>query len=121
MLERVTTSPDPYEPFPLSQGSRVGGLLFISGQAGYGEDGRIVPGGFKAQGERAFGNLRCALEPGGSSLADVVKVTMFDLRRKFSTPPYPAASIVEVKRLYSPDVVTETEAIAAAAGNGWPV
>ena len=132
MLERVTTSPDPYEPFLLSQGIRVGGLLFISGQAGYGEDGRIVPGGFKAQGEQAFANLRRALEAGGSSLANVVKVTIFltdmsdfskvvDLRRKFFTPPYPADSIVEVKGLYLPEVVIEIEAIAAAAGNGRPV
>ena len=132
MLERITTSPDPYEPFLLSQGIRVGGLLFISGQAGYGEDGRIVPGGFKAQGEQAFANLRRALEAGGSSLADVVKVTIFltdmsdfskvvDLRRKFFTPPYPADSIVEVKGLYLPEVVIEIEAIATAAGNGRPV
>ncbi|MBB5060070.1 enamine deaminase RidA (YjgF/YER057c/UK114 family) [Granulicella aggregans] len=32
MLERVITKPDPYEPFLLSQGIRVGELVFISGQ-----------------------------------------------------------------------------------------
>jgi enamine deaminase RidA (YjgF/YER057c/UK114 family) len=42
MLHRVTTQPDPYEPFLLSQGIRFGELLFISGQAGAGDDGRIV-------------------------------------------------------------------------------
>ena len=41
-LERITTSPDPYEPFLLSQGIRAGNLLFISGQAGYDDDGCIV-------------------------------------------------------------------------------
>lgn len=129
MLQRITTSPDPYEPFLLSQGIRVGGLLFISGQAGYGADGRIVPGGFKAQGEQAFANLRHALEAGGSSLAHVAKVTIFltdmgnfskvvDLRRQFFTPPYPADSIVEVKGLYSPDVMIEIEAIATVSDSG---
>ena len=29
-LERITTHPDPYEPFLLSQGIRVGNLVFIS-------------------------------------------------------------------------------------------
>ena len=98
MLQRVTTSPDPYEPFLLSQGIRLDNLLLISGQAGYGADGRIVQGGFEAQGEQAFANLRRALEAGGSSLADVAKVTIFltdmgdfpklvELRRKFFTPP----------------------------------
>lgn len=129
MLQRIITSPDPYEPFLLSQGIRVGDLLFISGQAGYDADGRIVPGGFKAQGEQAFANLRRALEAGGSSLANVAKVTIFltdmgdfskvvDLRRKFFTPPYPADSIVEVKGLYSPDVMIEIEAIATVSGSG---
>lgn len=129
MLQRIATSPDPYEPFLLSQGIRVGDLLFISGQAGYDADGRIVQGGFEAQGEQAFANLRRALEAGGSSLADVAKVTIFltdmgdfskvvDLRRKFFTPPYPADSIVEVKGLYSPEVMIEIEAIADAGGSG---
>ena len=77
MLERVVTEPDNYAPFLLSQGIRYGNLLFISGQAGAADDGRIVEGGFRAQGEQAFANLRRALEAGGSSLKDVVKVTIF--------------------------------------------
>jgi 2-iminobutanoate/2-iminopropanoate deaminase len=68
MLKRVITTPDPYEPYLLSQGIRVGDLVFVSGQAGYGDDGRIVSGGFSAQGEQAFSNLRRALEAGGASL-----------------------------------------------------
>ena len=73
MLERIITQPDPYEPYLLSQGIRFGDLLFISGQAGAGDDGCIVDGGFLAQGEQAFANLRRALEAGGSSLRDVIK------------------------------------------------
>src|SRR3546814_7284679 len=67
-LERITTQPDPYEPFLLSQGIRLGDLLFISGQAGYADAGSIVEGGFRAQGERAFSNLQRALTAGGASL-----------------------------------------------------
>ena len=115
-LTRITTTPDPYEPFLLSQGIRVGELLFISGQAGYDDDGRIVEGGFRAQGERAFSNLKRALVAGGSNLKGVAKVTIFvtdmgnfaevvELRRRYFSPPYPADTIVEIKALYTPEAM----------------
>ncbi len=123
-LTRVVTTPDNYAPFLLSQGIRFGDLLFISGQAGADDDGKIVEGGFRAQGEQAFANLRRALEAGGSSLDDVIKVTIFvtdmgqfqevvALRRQFFSEPYPADTIAEVKALYDPQVMIEIEAIAA--------
>lgn len=123
-IERITTHPDPYQPFLLSQGIRLGNLLFISGQAGYADDGSIVPGGFRAQGEQAFANLQRALFAGDSSLKSVVKVTIFltdmkhfnevvELRRKYFSAPYPADTIVEVKALYTPQAMIEIEAVAA--------
>ncbi|PXX41582.1 RidA family protein [Undibacterium pigrum] len=124
MLERIITQPDNYEPYLLSQAIKFGNLLFVSGQAGAGEDGKIVAGGFRAQGEQAFANLRRALEAGGSGLADVIKVTIFvtdmgnfkevvELRRQFFTAPYPADTIAEIKALYDPAAMIEIEAIAA--------
>ena len=91
---------------------------------GYGDDGRIVSGGFRAQGEQAFSNLRRALEAGGASLKSVVKVSIFvtdmgnfqevvELRRKFFSAPYPADTIVEIKALYTPEAMIEIEAVAA--------
>lgn len=123
-MEQIITKPDNYAPFLLSQGIRFGDLMFISGQAGAGDDGKIVDGGFRAQGEQAFANLRRALEAGGSSLDDVVKVTIFvtdmgdfkevvELRRKFFSAPYPADTIAEIKALYDPKAMIEIEAIAA--------
>lgn len=124
MLQRVKTEPDNYEPFLLSQAIKFGDLLFISGQAGAGNDGKIVAGGFRAQGEQAFANLRRALEAGGSSLENVIKVTIFvtdmgnfkevvELRRKYFSLPYPADTIAEIKALYDPAAMIEIEAIAA--------
>jgi len=124
MLKRVHTTPDIYEPFLLSQGIRLGDVLYISGQAGYADDGKIVEGGFRAQGEQAFFNLRRALVAGGSNLDHVAKVTIFvtdmsnfneviELRRKYFSEPYPADTIVEVKALYTPEAMIEIEAIAA--------
>jgi 2-iminobutanoate/2-iminopropanoate deaminase len=124
MFERVHTKPDNYEPYLLSQGIKFGNLLFISGQAGAGDDGKIVEGGFTAQGEQAFSNLRRVLEAGGSNLDKVIKVTIFvtdmghfkevvELRRKFFSAPYPADTIAEIKALYDPAAMIEIEAIAA--------
>ncbi|NHZ94809.1 RidA family protein [Massilia sp. CCM 8734] len=131
MLERIITQPDNYEPFLLSQAIKLGDLLFVSGQAGAGDDGKIVDGGFRAQGEQAFANLKRVLDAGGSGLDAVVKVTIFvtdmgnfnevvDLRRRFFSAPYPADTIAEVKALYDPAAMIEIEAIAAVrphAGN----
>ncbi|QGZ38587.1 reactive intermediate/imine deaminase [Pseudoduganella flava] len=124
--QQVITDPDPYAPFLLSQAIRAGNLLFVSGQAGYGDDGAIVgDGDFDAQADQAFRNLERALRAGGSSLERVVKVTIFltsmahfprivALRRKFFRPPYPADTIVEVRALYTPEAMIEIEAIALA-------
>lgn len=126
MFDRVITQPDNYEPFLLSQGIKFGNLLFISGQAGADDEGNIVTGGFRAQGEQAFANLRRALEAGGSSLKDVIKVTIFvtdmgnfsdvvELRRKYFSQPYPADTIAEIRALYDPAAMIEIEAIAAVS------
>ncbi|MGJ4729422.1 RidA family protein [Luteimonas sp. SDU101] len=123
MRAKVTTKPDPYAPYLLSQAIRVDRLLFVSGQAGYDASGKIVPGNFLAQGRKAFENLRRALEAGGSGLDRVVKVTIFvtdmadfgdvvTLRREFFSEPYPADTIAQVSALYDPAVKIEIEAIA---------
>jgi reactive intermediate/imine deaminase len=124
-VEQIKVDPDPYEPYRLSQGFRVGELLFVSGQTGIDEKGELVAlGDFHAQADQAFRNLSRVLEAGGSSLERVVKVTIFltdmaanfpaivDLRGKWFTPPYPADTIVEVRSLYRPEVEIEIEAIA---------
>ena len=126
-VQQITTDPDPYAPYLLSQGIRVGELLLISGQVGIDGSGELVSlDDFDAQADQAFRNLANVLEAGGSSLAQVVKVTIFltdmaanfpkivELRRKWFTPPYPADTIVEVRSLYRPEVMLEIEAIAVA-------
>jgi 2-iminobutanoate/2-iminopropanoate deaminase len=125
-IAQIRTEPDPYEPFRLAQGYRVGDLLFVSGQAAIDEHAQLVGvGDFDAQAEQTFTNLRQVLEAGGSSLANVVKVTIFltdmgnfprivELRGKWFTPPYPADTIVEVSSLAFPELEIEIEAVAVA-------
>ena len=125
ILKQIRTEPDPYAPYLLSQGIQAGNLVFISGQAGYDENGKIVEGGFLAQGRRAFKNLERALKSGGLEFGNIAKVTIFvtdmgnfadvvSLRREFFSAPYPADSIIEVKALYTPEALIEIEAIAVA-------
>ena len=125
-IERIIIDPDPYEPFRLAQGYRAGDLLFISGQAAIDSKGRIVGrGDFDAQAKQAFENLDRVLRAGGSSLKNVIKVTIFltdmmyfnrivELRGQWFTAPYPADTIVEVRSLYSPEAMIEIEAVAVA-------
>ncbi|MFO0698201.1 MAG: RidA family protein [Nitrospira sp.] len=124
VIKQITIDPDPYKPFRLAQGYRVGDLLFISGQAAVDAQGRIVGvGDFDAQAEQVFKNLDRVLRAGGSSMQNTIKVTIFltdishfdrvvALRGKWFRPPYPADTIVEVRSLYSPDAMIEIEAIA---------
>lgn len=123
-ITKIEVDPDPYKPFRLAQGYRVGDLLFISGQAAVDGSGEIVGvGNFDAQAEQVFANLDRVLQAGGSSLSNVIKVTIFlrdmsnfpkivQLRRRHFKPPYPADTIVEVSALYSPEALIEIEAIA---------
>ncbi len=83
----------------------MGELLFISGQAAINEKGEIVGvGNFDAQAEQVFVNLERVLRAGGSSLANVLKVTIFlrdmanfpkivELRGRYFTPPYPRTQL----------------------------
>ena len=54
----------------------MGSLAFISGQAGYDDNGEIVKGDFDAQSEQAFINLSRALKAAGSSLENVIKASI---------------------------------------------
>ena len=125
-VSQIRLDPDPYVPFRLSQGFRVGDLVIVSGQAAIDEHGGLVGvGDFDAQADQVFRNLQRVLEAGGSSLDRIVKVTIFltdmanfpkivELRGRWFTEPYPADTIVEVSALALPELEIEIEAIAVA-------
>lgn len=125
-ISQIKISPDPYEAFRLAQGYRVGDLLFISGQTAVDDHGNLIGvGDFDAQAKKTFENLEKVLKAGGSSLKNVIKVTILlrdmsnfekivALRGKYFTAPYPADTILEVSSLFSPDALIEIEATAVA-------
>jgi reactive intermediate/imine deaminase len=129
---QISTEPDPLAPYRISQAFRIGDLVITSGQAAINRDGELVGvGDFAAQAEQVFANLAEVLEAAGSSLAQVVKVTIYltdmgrfpdivALRERYFTAPYPADTIVEVKALALPELEIEIEAMALAGGETVP-
>jgi len=125
---RNKTDPDPYEALRLAQAYRVDNMIYVSGQAAFSLEGKIVGvGDFDAQAEQAFENLQAVLRAGGSDLSKIIKVTIFlkdmgnfskivALREKYFTPPYPADTIVEITGLALPELEIEIEAMAFVEG-----
>jgi 2-iminobutanoate/2-iminopropanoate deaminase len=108
---------------PYSQAVRVGPLLFCSGQIPLDPvSGTLVGASVTEQAEQALSNLSALLEAGGSSMAQVVKTTVFlttmdhfaqlnaVYARHFPSSP-PARSTVAVAGLPKGALV-EVEAIA---------
>jgi enamine deaminase RidA (YjgF/YER057c/UK114 family) len=101
------------------------GLIFVSGMVGWDDDGVIVaPDDVGAQARRAFENLRDVLAGAGATLRDVVMETEYVLdmaeyrtigrvRSEFFTDAFPAATVVEVRRLFKPAIRFEIQAVAA--------
>ncbi|MFZ5891816.1 MAG: RidA family protein [Myxococcota bacterium] len=98
-----------------SQAVRIGNTLHISGSAG----GGAMPNAVR----EAYGILEKTLRDHGLSFANVVKETVFttdiealkqsqDLRKKYYGATLPAASWVQIDRLYGAEHVIEVEAIA---------
>jgi len=121
---QIKTNPDSMEPFNIAQGYTLGNLIFTSGQAAIDSEGNIVGvDDFDAQAEQVFKNLSDVLQQGGSSLAQVMKVTIYltdmtnfmkvvALRERFFSAPYPADTLIEVSSLALPELEIEIEAIA---------
>ncbi|HVL70768.1 MAG TPA: Rid family detoxifying hydrolase [Beijerinckiaceae bacterium] len=62
---------------PYSQAIRAAGLIFVAGQPGLHPDTGAVAATFEEQARQAFENLGAVLHASGSSMAKVVKTTIF--------------------------------------------
>ena len=124
--EKIATAHAPQAIGPYSQAIRLGNLVFTAGQAALDpETQQVIPGGITEQTVRTLENLKAILEAAGTSLAHVVKATVFlkDLNdfaamnavyARYLAPEgvsAPARSTVEVSRLPK-DVLVEIELIA---------
>jgi 2-iminobutanoate/2-iminopropanoate deaminase len=111
---------------PYSTAVRAGQFVYTSGQLGFDPaSGELVSGGIEAETHQALTNLMKVLEAAGSSLDQVVKVTVFlrDIQdfaamnavyAKFFTAQHPARSAFQVGALPKNGAV-EIEAVALVA------
>jgi 2-iminobutanoate/2-iminopropanoate deaminase len=122
----IATNAAPAAIGPYSQGVRVGNLVFTAGQIALDPvTQQVVAPGITEQTTRVLENLKAILEAAGSSLAQVVKATVYlkdfndfaEMNAVYGTylaaegivPP--ARSTVEVSRLPK-DVLVEIDLIA---------
>lgn len=108
---------------PLSFGTRVGDLLFVSGIPGFDAHGNL-PTDFEAQFENVVTNFTRVLTEGGADIRDLVKVNVLLTRaadvatmnrlyaEAFGPAPYPARTTCVVSALPDPKMLIEIEAIA---------
>ena len=126
--QRIATDAAPAAIGPYSQAIACGDLLFASGQVALDPaSGQLVSGDVRAQTRRALENLSAVLQAGGSSLAQVLKTTVFlttmsdyaamnEVYGEFFTGDAPARSAVAVAALPR-NALVEIEAIARRSGS----
>lgn len=121
----IATAKAPAAVGPYSQAIKANGFVFTAGQLGLDPaTGKLVEGDVTDQARQALKNLQAILEAAGSSLEQVVKVTVFlkdinDFKRvnevyaEFFKASPPARSAVQVAALPLGGLV-EIEAVAVA-------
>lgn len=124
MPETVETDDAPISDAPLSQATIHGDTVYVSGQVPVDPGtGEIVEGGIEEQARQTLENIEAILEAAGSSIDDVLKVTVFltdvddfadfnAVYADFMGEPKPARSAIGVADL-AIDIDVEIEAIAA--------
>jgi 2-iminobutanoate/2-iminopropanoate deaminase len=124
-IREITAAGAPRPVGPYAQAIAAGGLLFCAGQIPLDPaSGRLVEGPIDVQTARVLENVKAVVEAAGSSLARVVKTTVFlaDLddfaamnavyARYFAGDPKPARTTIQAARLPAGARV-EIEVVAA--------
>ena len=114
-----------YDRFHFAQATRVGDLIWVSGQTGL--DANFRPAeGMGAQAELAFESLKAVLAEAGASLGDVVDLTSFHIdllgdmaaftsvKDRFFPKNYPSWTAVGTTQLAVPGLLVEVKAVAVA-------
>ena len=89
--------------YPFSEATVVNDIIYLSGQIGTLENGKLIDGGIKAETRQTMLNIKSVLEKNGSSLEKVFKCTcmLADIKdwgemsieyKKFFTKNMPARS-----------------------------
>ncbi len=112
-----------YDNFHFSPATRVGDMIWVSGQVGI--DANFVPAsGMEAQARLAFQSLKTILDAAGASMDDIVEIMSFHLdlrgemdafakvKDEFLPDRYPSWTAVGVTQLAMPELRIEIRAVA---------
>lgn len=103
-------------------------MIFVSGFTSRDKEGNVVgKDDIKEQTDNVLKNIQHILREAGATMNDIVKLTIYirdmnmfseihEVRAKYFVKPYPAAAMLEVSRMVSPDHLIEIEAIAVLKG-----
>jgi enamine deaminase RidA (YjgF/YER057c/UK114 family) len=106
----------------LAPGQRI---LYVSGQVGVDSKGKVAAG-IEKQCDLVWKNIGAVLRSAGMGYSDIVKINSYltdsrfiaanrSVRDKYVHDPFPAATLVIVTGLASPDLLVEIEVVAARA------
>ncbi|AEM55774.1 hypothetical protein HISP_00785 [Haloarcula hispanica N601] len=122
--ERVSTGTDWEQQVGYSRAIRAGDTVRVAGTIATDDDGEVVaPGDPYEQTKHAFGIVEDALASLDAAIEDVVQTRMYvtdiddqervgEAHSEFFGDVRPAATMVEVSGLATPEAVVEVEAVA---------
>ena len=107
---KVETSQAPDAPHLLSQALVANGFVFVSGQIHAKPGNELIEGSTKEKLDQIFANLSAILDAAGSSLSEIVKVTLYvteidllaeinEVYASYLSDPLPAREGICVKEL----------------------
>ena len=110
------------EGLPFSDGVVAGNTLYVAGQEGTNDQGKLAPGGIAAETQAALANIERVVKEAGFDMKDIVSVTVFladihefpDMNKVYKTvmpDPKPARATVQVAALVN-NARIEVSAIA---------
>ena len=105
MIEYPVAASTPSSHLPFSPCTKVGSLIFVSGQASVDAAGAIVSDTFEGEMRRSIHNLQMILEAAGSGLQHVVQTRNYvhdpvnlsvfnQVYRELFSAPYPARTTI---------------------------